>query len=271
VPLLVVALVATALSVVLPGVLWVQILRWLGFPAPWRWLRLYLQAQLGKYVPGGVWQYAGRAALAQLRGAPLRLTTLSLGVELAAGSAVGAAVGVAALYPVPGGLAVLGVVVAACALRFRRPALPAFVWRLLRVDRRELATVSAASARAALLFVPMWLVHGVSLWLVSRALFGAPAHELGYYVGAFAIGWLAGLAAVFAPGGIGVREAVLTAFLTPKLGAANAIVVAGTSRMLFVAVDLVVGAGALALAARGRRTAVVRPPLETASSGSATP
>ena len=51
---------------------------------------------------------------------------------------------------------------------------------------------------------------------------------------------------VFAPGGIGVREAVLVALLAPRVGHTDAIVVAAASRILLTRADLVGGGGALA-------------------------
>jgi uncharacterized membrane protein YbhN (UPF0104 family) len=70
-------------------------------------------------------------------------------------------------------------------------------------------------------------------------------------IGAFAVAMTVGLFAVFAPSGLGVREAVLVAALLPLLGPGDgvgvALGIALASRMLFILAD-VVTAGLAALA-----------------------
>jgi uncharacterized membrane protein YbhN (UPF0104 family) len=77
-------------------------------------------------------------------------------------------------------------------------------------------------------------------------------------MGAFAVAWLAGLLAVYAPGGLGVREAVLVALLSSRIGAADALVVAAASRLILIFVDVVLAGIATAALRRGR------PPLDVA-------
>jgi uncharacterized membrane protein YbhN (UPF0104 family) len=92
-----------------------------------------------------------------------------------------------------------------------------------------------------------------------------PGHDLAFYVGAFAIAWLAGLVAVYAPGGLGVREAVLVALLSSRIGAANALVLAATSRLIFILADVVLAGAATAALRRGR------PPLDVADAARSLP
>jgi uncharacterized membrane protein YbhN (UPF0104 family) len=82
-------------------------------------------------------------------------------------------------------------------------------------------------------------VLGAGFWLCAHGLVAVPAHDLPEYMGAFAVAWLVGLLAVFAPGGLGVREAVLVALLASRIGAANALVVAAVSRLTLIFVDVV--------------------------------
>src|SRR5262245_30080714 len=50
------------------ALIWLVILDGLGVKPRLRWAGLFFQAQLGKYIPGSVWQYAGRAAAARANG-----------------------------------------------------------------------------------------------------------------------------------------------------------------------------------------------------------
>ena len=96
-------------------------------------------------------------------------------------------------------------------------------------------------ARAALrslpLYVAGWTLTGTSFWLTARALVAAPVSDIPVYVGAFAAAWLVGVLAIFAPGGLGVREALLVALLRGRLGTADALVLATASRAVLTFVD----------------------------------
>lgn len=246
--LMVVAAVATAaVAVLLAAFVWLRILRRLGIEPRRRWAGIYMQAQLGKYIPGSVWQYAGRAALARGEAIPLRLATVSLTVELAA-SVIAAAL----LASLLGGVVALAATAAG--------ALGAVgVWRLARNRSDLLRRVkSSAAIRATfettLLYLPIWLLLGLCFWLTARSLFHLGFDQSGFYTGAFTVAWLAGLVAVFAPGGLGVREAVLVALLRSRTGTADAVLLAAASRALLTVVDLVAGAGGAVLLRSIRRT-----------------
>jgi uncharacterized membrane protein YbhN (UPF0104 family) len=101
---------------------------------------------------------------------------------------------------------------------------------------------------------------GISFWLIGRALFAAPLRDLAIYIGAFAAAWAVGVIAIYAPGGLGVREAVLVAILRGKVGSADALVLAAASRVVLALVDVVLaGSGALLL-----RRSVDHPPSDAA-------
>jgi len=215
--------------------IWLVILDGLGVKPRLRWAGLFFQAQLGKYIPGSVWQYAGRATVARANGLPVRPVGVSLAVEfaaaaIAAGSMAGFLLGWwGALL-----LAAIAVLLVAGG-RPTRLRLPAFV-----------------TVKATLLYLPVWLLLGASFWLCARGLVPVSAHDLTFYMGAFAVAWLAGLLAIYAPGGIGVREAVLVALLHGRLGAADALVVAAASRLLLILVDVILAGVAAAALRRGR-------------------
>jgi hypothetical protein len=249
VSMLVLAALLSFVAVVAYGCVWPVILRQIGVTPPRGAVRLFLQSQLGKYVPGSVWQYAGRIGLARSRGVPVSSTVLSLLIEVSASAVAAVAVGVFVL-PV---LAAVPLAVLIVALVLAVAARPAFVpnafirlaERVLRTSGDELRGALGALPRISALYIPVWALYGAAFWLTARALFSIPASDLVLFTAAFAIGWLVGMAAVFAPGGIGVREAVLVGLLAPSIGQREAIVIAAASRLLLTAADLVGGAVAL--------------------------
>jgi uncharacterized membrane protein YbhN (UPF0104 family) len=236
------AVVLAAAATAAGAWIWLAILRGLGVRTERRWAGIFFQAQLGKYIPGSVWQYAGRAAAARAYGIPVRPVAVSLPIEFAASAIAAGAMG-AFLLGWWGAAVVL--VVAVLLVAPARPAL---------ARKREVMT----TMRATLLYLPVWLLLGGSFWLCARGLVAVRAEDLALYMGAFAVAWLAGLLAVYAPGGLGVREAVLVALLSSRIGAADALVVAAASRLILILVDIVFAGIATAKLRRGR------PPLDVA-------
>lgn len=251
--LLTLAGVSSLLAVVAYGSVWPIILRRIGAPVPGDSTRIFLQSQLGKYAPGGVWQYAGRVGLAKSRGVAARATMVSLGVEVGASAAAAAAVG---LFVLPWWVAIpLAVTLGLAVALLPRgeigarlaAALSGTVRRLVPLAPDDLPATLRATRSVAALYVPVWIAYGLAFWLTARALFPVPATDAVYFTATFALGWLVGMAAVFAPGGIGVREAVLAGLLGPRVGHTEAIVIAGMSRIFMTGADLLGGGAALFL------------------------
>jgi hypothetical protein len=105
-------------------------------------------------------------------------------------------------------------------------------------------------ARVIPLYAATWLLIGVSFWMTARAFVHVSPSDVALYTGAFAAAWIVGLLAIYAPGGIGVREAVLVAILGPHIGSADALVIAVASRGVFTLADLIPAALSLPLLRR---------------------
>lgn len=252
----VLAVAVSVVAVAAYGLVWPYLLRRLGVHVGVGWIGLFFTSQLGKYLPGSVWQFAGRVGLAKRRGVPVQTALMSVVAEVVLSSL---AAGLLGLLVVPAWVALVvlaGVALAAVVVFRLAPRAALRVTRLLarlRVDRATFTAAVRAAPVGGALYIPVLGAYGLAFWLTGRALFAVPASQLGVYIGTFALAWLAGLAAVFAPGGIGVREAVIAALLTSRLGEAHAIVLAATSRIVLFAIDLVLGVLSLSLPALLRR------------------
>jgi glycosyltransferase 2 family protein len=251
-PLLVLAAALTGGATIATGFVWLTILRRLRVDVRSWHVGVFLQAQLGKYIPGSVWQYAGRATLGRAYGLPLRAVAVSLPIELVASALAGAA-GSLLLLGGWGAAGALLVLLALSSVGFS-PIEPRASLVLRRAVRgRDVDGAVAAGARAVWPYAAILGVYGFGFWLTAKALFDVPADDLPTYAGAFVAAWLAGLVAVYAPGGIGVREAVLVAALRGKLGSSDALVVAAVSRGLLTFVDVAAAAVGFALTRKARR------------------
>lgn len=215
--------------------------------------RIWFVSNLGRYVPGKVWQIATMAVMAQRRGvSPVTATGASLVVNLAniaSGFVVVLATGAAVFRafsdagPHTGVLVavILGAGLLALPLGFRVAApLAARVTH----GRIQLPAIPAQAIwLAALGTAAAWVVYGIAFLWFSTALVHPVTGGTALYVAAFTGSYLVGYLAIFAPGGIVVRELMLATSLT-SLGlmtAPEAALVAIASRLWLTAVEITPG------------------------------
>ena len=220
----------------------------LAFPAA---ARVWLLANLGRYVPGKVWSVAGLVVLAQRGGVAAWASAASAvaiqAVAIGTAVAVVAAVTPGAASPVRLAAAALIAVATIAALAWKRTArLVAGLVGVPQIQPLSLVAVAQSSAFGVL----SWVAHGTAFWLMARGLGLPGARPLSTAVGAFTLGYVLGLLALFAPGGVGVREVVLISLLTPTMGAGGAVAWSLASR---VELSLVEAGAGLVAALTGRR------------------
>jgi uncharacterized membrane protein YbhN (UPF0104 family) len=122
---------------------------------------------------------------------------------------------------------------------------------------RPLPLVSVAESAA--LGIVSWVGHGTAFWLLSRGL-GLPGTlPIATALGVFSLGYVLGLLALFAPGGVGVREVVLIGLLTPALGAGGAVALTVASRILLTLTEVAAPLAVLLLTRDSTPSAEARP------------
>ena len=208
-------------------------------------VRIFMIANLGRYIPGKVWQIAGLAALAKGKGvAP---STSAGAAVLGQGIAVigAAAVGVVALLGGPeayrpwGVAGLVAVVVLAALLAMPRVSdgLVRAWFRLVRSDARP-DLQGSHTVRWLALYTLNWVLYAASFWVLALSLGFGEGSPLPV-ASAFAAAYVLGYAMIFAPAGLGPREGFLIVFLTPHLGAAASGVVAIVARIWTTLVEVV--------------------------------
>lgn len=244
-PRIVVSCLALWLGYFLNAALWGRIVHDLGgtrLPATVS-VRLFMIANLGRYVPGKVWQIAGLVALARGRGVPA--ATASAAAVLGQGVALlsATAVGLGAVWTFADGAGwrwiapVLVIAIPAIGLIppvFHRAA--ALWFRLAKTPKPEGLSPSTAIGWLGV-GVTSWLVYACAFWLLVSGL----GQDAGFIVTApaFAAAYVLGYIMVFAPAGIGIREGFLLAILSPHLGAGAAGAVAVIQRLWTTVLEVV--------------------------------
>ena len=225
----------------------------LGMAALWTWLArqwgedlrypegmaAWVGSNLGRYIPGKVWQLAGLAAfmrgtgrsgsVALVSALVFQIVVLVSGIAaalLTLGNRIGDAFGGSILLPV--GLAVaLALILHPEALRRATTALA----KLLREDgpavssviERERPTGRTYSWMLGVALLLAWWVYGAGLWFLVAGVSEAPVSDIRTLTGVFAASYVGGYLSIVTPGGLIVREGAMTLLLTCGARAANSL------------------------------------------------
>jgi uncharacterized membrane protein YbhN (UPF0104 family) len=255
--LVLLSLLLTVAGSLLPGVVWRDLLASQGYRTePVAGLRVFFVAQLGKYLPGGIWNLVAQVGMARDLKIPARqaATATFLSVALSVIAALLLA-GVTLPFAVPGLIddywwAFLAVPVLVALLLPRSVAWwSATAFRILRRPVTPVVLPWTVLLRSTALLVLSWLLLGLHLGALVQGLPGADRPLWLMSIGLFALAWVAGFLVVVAPAGAGVREAALVLGFATVLPAGAVLTVAVLSRVLFVLADVLL-AGALFLAGR---------------------
>lgn len=195
--------------------------------------RAWTLANLGRYIPGKVWSVAGLVVLAEQAGVRRSAAAVSAfamqAVVLGTGVVLVAVATPHAASPVLLGAAVLASLALIGVLAWRRTA----EWLGTLADSQTPLPPLPLSAiiLSSSLMLLSWATFGVSFWMLIRGLISTAGVPLPAAMGMFALGYVMGLVAIVAPGGLGVRDLALVGFLTPFVGSGGALAVSLASRV----------------------------------------
>ena len=208
-------------------------------------LRVFFTANLGRYLPGKVWQIAGLALLAKGEGVPPATATaaaiLGQAFSIAGATLVGAGVLLESGWGGRIGAEWAGVLLLLILLLSTVPAvLRALLGLWFRLARQSapggFRPDTAFGVRWMGLYALGWVFQGLAFWVLVRALGfdlnlmqAAPAYSAAYVLGYLIL---------VAPAGAGIREGMLVVFLGTPLGA-GAAVAAIVARLWTTVVELV--------------------------------
>ena len=236
---------------------WTVSLRWCAQPIRYAdAARVWFTANLARFLPGTVWQFASLAMMSARYGLSTMAATATMLLEqvvlLGTGLLVLAALTPSVLHArwwqaalvVAGVLAVVGLAVPRLGGRLGR-------WIESRVPAVSLLWSQLGPAQLAaftLMLVLPWIVYGTAFHLLALSLFDNPVGSWSDHVAAFTGGYVAGIIAVLAPAGLLVREAALVkALMTVGVGGGDAVILAVASRIWLTLLELASGGVIMAL------------------------
>jgi glycosyltransferase 2 family protein len=235
------------------SLIWRQSLIYLGSRRPWtETTRIWAISQLARYIPGGIWDIAGRLVLASRAGYSRSLVSVSILLEMVLQTIAALLIfclslffwqdtslvrfSFATLVLVPAGLLVL-----------YPPVLNAILRRIASLLKREFIPLPLRYVdvfRLLLAHLGARVLIGTAFHFFIRSLYPWDFRLWPIAVGIFAAAWVVGFLVFFVPLGLGVREGVMTALLGAYLLVGPASVVAIGFRILVSIRDvLFAGAG----------------------------
>lgn len=197
--------------------------------------RIFYLSNLGRYIPGKIWQLFGILYLTQKEGIPPERAVASFIFSQMIGIPASLLVFVLAAQIEPKLLvdqvAILGdksaylITAAMVAVSLAIVLWPQKVFAIANVILRKLkrpqAVFTLDKKVALTIFVGYsvsWIMYGTAFWLFTRAVTDGAGCSLVAAVGAFIVAYQIGYLALFAPGGFGPRELILGVMLAPFLG-----------------------------------------------------
>lgn len=266
---LVLSLALSVVYVVLTMESWRAVLRDLGSSLSLRGaVALFGLSQVGKYVPGGVWNIVAAAELGADQEIPRRRSVAAMAVTVLISLVSGLALGFVsfALAP-PGrmdGLTWIAWATPVLVALLVPPVLNrciSLAFRLLRRPPLEKAMSGRGTLVATTWALLAWVAVGLQVWVLGIGMGqDVSARSLALAVGGYALAWVVGFLVIIVPAGAGAREGVLIAILGGTLPSAAVLLLVLMSRALLTVVDLALAGVAMVLTrqARARRALVAQ-------------
>lgn len=205
-------------------------------------VRIWLFSNISRFIPGGIWQYAGRIYLAKKEGMPVIVATSAILIESLLTVTIGIMLSVLFL-PSKIGYERLGVLPVTFSLSF------VILLFLVLTNKNGLYLLSLIIKKIVnkgeiiyktkipfhflpiliLSFGAQFFIDGALLFFLSRFAIDLSFQQYFLFVGIFSISWIIGYLTFLAPSGLGVQELTLTFFLSQYMPFS----IAGTVAILF--------------------------------------
>ena len=206
--------------------------------------RIWTISNLGRYIPGKVWQIGTLAVMVQARGvssvAAVGAALIVTLVNTVAGFVVLAATGAGVLNVPPVGIVAIAALGGAVLLAPRfLPWLGRLVAKITgrsfvipRIPHRAIWLAAAIS-------VASWVLYGLAFQVLATGVLGRAPGSPELYVAIFTGSYLAGFLALIVPGGVGVREVVMaTALRGAGFGTGESILLVVASRVWLTVLEI---------------------------------
>lgn len=207
----------------------------------------YLYSILGKYIPGKVFMLAARFPAYDREGVPMRKVTICFFIENICTLLGAAFLFLVSLFFFPNDVLddykfiTVGLVIAFFVC-LNPKIINFFLGILEKITKKkdlQIPFTYLQMIKVVGLFIVNWLIVGVGFYILTCSMYSIPVSQLLYVGGIWGLSAMAGILAVFAPSGIGVREGVMTMGLSLIMPMQMAVIISVVSRLWQSVAELV--------------------------------
>lgn len=215
-------------------------------------LRIWLYSNMGRFIPGAVWQYVGRVYLANKEGVTKSEALSALGLEAVFNLTAAFLVILTAIFfwGLPTGATFLSItafliptLIIIIAVLNNTKTINYFLNIISKLTKKEqhIIKISLPLKWIPILLISytlQFVVGGSVLFFLTRTAVDLSWSLYPLFIGIFASAWLLGYVTVFAPSGLGVQELSIAGLLSPYIPFSVAGVIAILFRLLMLASEL---------------------------------
>lgn len=227
---------------------WAKILRELGedirfSEAFW----IITTSQLAKYVPGGIWYTLGRVYLCKTKKLNSGIVFLSVIIEtclLLLTSMIIFLIAIAFTQKAVSVNPLILILIVVVLLFMLHPyflnRLTNFGLKVLKKPEIKLTIEYKKLLNLSVYFFGLWCAQIIGFYFLINAIMPISFGEIFNLGGAYTLSWMSGFIVLFAPGGLGVREGMMTLLLSPLLPTPLAIAISFISRVWITVFEVIV-------------------------------
>ncbi len=210
-------------------------------------LYIYSNSQLGKYIPGNIWHFVGKAALYKNEKMSTKEIKEAIVIEniwlLASSFLYG--IGFFLVFGRKALLNYMGSNSITCIIiLFLIPATYFILRYLLKINLKMILGSGKLTVKILLVLLLVWTLLGFGFGVLAMSELSQPK-TLCLMVAFYALAYSIGFITPFAPAGIGIREGILTVGLIAYMPAEAILIISFANRLIYLAVEIM-----LALASR---------------------
>jgi uncharacterized membrane protein YbhN (UPF0104 family) len=217
--------------------------------SPLETLKTWFTSQWGKYLPGKIWLLLGRFTYYESKGKSKKSISVALYFEMVTMMVAAGLIFLAALLlfkeigPFYSGIQsgwLIFLFLLGFASLHPRVLEKILNWTLVQ-SKREPTSLSISYLDILwVLFICIvsWVVGGIGFYLFVDSVYPVSSKYILFLTGALAISSTLGLIAIFAPGGLGVREGVLVYLLSTMMPAPIAVIISVLTRLWMTLIEI---------------------------------
>ncbi len=204
-------------------------------------------SQLAKYVPGGIWFALGRIFLG--KGESLKAETIGISVviETVLTLLVGIVLFFSSMFSTTYGFDQNWVFLIPIALLFMVLLHPMIMNKLinraLHILKRQEIHFHITYLKIfflSLYFFGLWIAQIIGFYFLINSIYTIPFSKIFNLAAAYTLSWMSGFIVIFAPGGLGVREGMMSLLLSSFIPSPLAIAISFLSRIWITIFEVVV-------------------------------